>query len=1547
MACEVTIQDVQRNLKNRVVENFDGAKPINNGTSVLIPSNISNARQLGTMVSQVVDSLNEEFGSELYGESISYYKNDEFGYIIDLHPSEMLAEAMTLQNLRDEVGQDFFMGDTALREQEGFEAESSRGQIQKPQRPLTDNFYEYFKYKENLLSKTSKMLKNLRRDRKNPKKDIKKVNSEIQRLSAIQLELKQDIEALKKNDVLYMFNALTREIEDLNKSLDDLTDIEDIKGRLEFLYKFVIGTTIDNTEVSDLPNLSYFQHAGIMEISKAILDLNTKYLDRLSALKDEIINQDVSYVNNILNNSEITEDDIKNMFNSMDDIGMLEKTFLGIGQASGQETVLTQIIKSFLETKNTIREAEVKVFKDRLTSLMNKMGMKADYDFIFERTEKGSKTGNIIHIFSPKFHTALNQFFNIGTDDTKTPEAKYKEKLKWLSQNADFIDFTKLKAVKDLYGHLYPEHFTATDQEMSEYEDQLADTLGPVYQEEIEKVLHSLNVFEDTKIGIQEAGGIYAEKNIARVDPWAFLKHFKSAHRGDMLAFDNGSGNFSFVYPDIQNVRFIPKTETFLGYDMEGEEITKSTGFYNEDFKTLSKDADKLEYWKLMTEIYKDYVNPTYESGYSSRLSFAKFEEDWLQALHSSKGLQKGTALYKSAKSSFKSFFYESGQETDYNGIRRNYGDVSKKQVRDLTNTLKHKTQADLQALAQKEGIDPSGMNHAALAKEIATKVVMESYSTNINKVTMAILDMTALQKAKEDTLPIANILFDAHKTIKNDKGEKREKSIARLEDFIERVIKNQNEKYRGSSSMLGKDVTKNTMFGKMLDFLGTVPFVKKYFYKQRAKFLSDSEKSLLQHLQDIKESGHNAGVEDRITVGEETFILNSKGEYTKVIEKPDGKRVSSKATKAEFEAAFQQNIEDKIESLGLDLNAAGLIQGVLKMIILKGLGLNPISGIFNRIEGKNSALIMDQTGQYWKKGNLGDANHFMAFANFINFLPERFTPGQLKKVKELNKLKILIHNMNIIQDRKNELDRNAESSKFDYEKAFNIFQFAVDNPEFKNQGAILLSILMDQKILNTETGTMDPIFDGSEFIVYDEVDGKLVLKKEYRTPENIANWENFEVDEVDLTNNHYLVTKNKIKNAISRSQGNYDNLDVIGATRHIFGRAGTVFMKWMPEHYMQRFSAGKNDDIFTGKKAIKGRYTSVWQNNPALLTTGLATLFVSFGLTPAVGLAGLGLTGVVIAKYIKNMYGGNKGIQREANTVLEFVGFAKSIVVNTLNYPVLLVNGKQLFDEEALNNLIPSYNKSKSTTNLSDVEIGNLQAVARELGIKLTFLALLLMAKAATWDDDDDKDSTQRKLHNFADNQLTRVITSLSNWTDPGAFKEDLERLAFLKYLLEVGDVVSSIITGNDDGKLLDKVFKASPLPRMLYKGDMPWLDEREYDNARWEDRYIKNLKTNGEWSNQREYEKIRKDKKDEFRKIHKKNGLEREELERAIDMDMKLEFPRKTKEYSYGDMINRIEGGEKGSLPKEKKKKNKFKRKTFKQKQAERASKNIDTEI
>lgn len=1375
--------------------------------------------------------------------------------------------------------------------------------------PVTDNYTEYTNYLDALLKSVQKKKGELIKELKNPKnknktKTIDDLNKLITEEGKLQEYYNNAISGENEKNVETLFN----ELDDLSHKLDviDSGSIKNLGDRVDFLFGFITGTKYGSNE-----NVDYAISEN-PELRSKVLSLMHKYNSKLNEISNKIIEEDVTYQHNVLNNiafkradGKIDKDKVNDLFKVKDDINFFEKALLGVSQASTKESITPQILKSYLEKNMSHRTSEAIAYKDRLLAAIEKLEAKGitDFSFIFEKFLSGARTGNIISKYTSEYRRKLYKYFNMEVEGNDYA-SYYSKKIQWLKANADVIDFRKIKAFKDLYGKNYPNEFIFSDQEMEEYENNLRKQLGKVYDKEIDKVNSWIENYELTKQNYESK--YEAERN----NPFVFLRSYFGDSPTTAAAF-NGTGGISSIFPNLNDIVFVPRKTFTEGYDFNGEEITSDTGYYNKDFDRIEQSDEMFEYWSVLEDIYSQYINPTYDI---SGMSFAKIQKEFLEKVSDAKGASKAGTLISKGIQAYREYFYEVGVGNKKDkGIVENYSDKTKQEIKALSSALKAKSVDELKSMAKDLGLTiPNNITPEQLVHEIASEMTLRNYSSDINKITGALIDMVALQKAREDTLPIANILLEKHKKTVGESERERKNSIEKLEHYINKVIKNEHEHARGTEQLIGKEIKTPGWIEMLLDKLGVIGWLKNKVEKNRFFYLySDSERQLLKELQSARERGHNSNISDSFYqdgMRYELIVDEHGGTYfASYKDKHTGEDKIIDITPEQYEEAYQKNIESKIQSLGLDLNSAGIIQGILKTIIFKGLGLNPIGGIRNRMEGKNTNLIMDMTGYYWTKGNIRHAHNFLAFANMLHILPDRISPEHMGKYKQLKIFRSLVEKMRIVQDRKNPLERNIEQSKFSMEKYTNVFSWAVDNPEFKNQGSVVLAILMDTKIENNK-GELVPIFDGSKFTVFEETkDGSLRLKEEFRSEENIRNWENMEVGFNEEDNNQFFLTRNKMKTAISRTQGNYDDMDTIWASRTIWGQVLMMFKKWMPEHFMQRFASGQNFDLFTGKKQMMGRYRAMWNNNPALAVTGLSSILVGLGLGAGALTVG-GITGVVAFKFIHNMMGGNKGILEEANNIGGLVAFTKSILISTLNYPLELIN---------LKTGIPTKYDGYSKLNLTEEEIGTLRSLAKEIAVKLTWLSIMLLAKSLTWDDDDDDDSDKRKLHNFLDNELNTTINTLQSWSDPGALYDDASRSSFLLYCDNVTKLLKSImlLNGGDASKY---ALKVSPVPsfftHMVSKdGDllMPWQNDYEYDKGKtyW-DGFIKEIKGRGheKWS-KKEYNKIRKEKKAEMLE----QGMSEKEIKEALGT--------KPKGMSYVDALDYMENG--GLPPQEPKKK------------------------
>ena len=222
-------------------------------------------------------------------------------------------------------------------------------------------------------------------------------------------------------------------------------------------------------------------------------------------------------------------------------------------------------------------------------------------------------------------------------------------------------------------------------------------------------------------------------------------------------------------------------------------------------------------------------------------------------------------------------------------------------------------------------------------------------------------------------------------------------------------------------------------------------------------------------------------------------------------------------------------------------------------------------------------------------------------------------------------------------------------------------------------------------------------------------------------------------------------------------------------------------------------------------------------------------------------------------------------------------------------------------------------YKNMVQNNTMTEEQANNLAACSRELSMMLMWIGILLAFKAMTWDDDDDKDSDRRMLHNFGDNQINRIINSMLVYTaNPKAMFSDLTRLAVVEQLFKIQDVIAALNGDSKSGQKLNRnLLDITPLPRVLYKDHLPWHDKAELDHipgiqsttySTWSDDLIQSFTPKAK------FKKYREEKKEEITKELEAQGLEGAYLEDALKKRLKEEAISKPKDYSY-DVVEDID--------------------------------------
>lgn len=1350
--------------------------------------------------------------------------------------------------------------------------ESKSSKKRKSKRPITDNFEDYKRYLDARLYEANKARKEVEYDSRN---NLISPEESAKKRTAIQKEiilLEKQRKDLKENSVVALFNSISNELDYLENMIKqaDHAEYENLKPRLFLIKELLRG---DGTGGKNL--MLNYKNAGYGNLEIKLTKVEDTFNDFFTRTSDQAI-MDSNIWQNLIN-SGIKEPNLEEYLLTNKDIGIFSQYFLGVTTSMENDTIIPSVMYSILS--DSISKFQ-QIRKDLFEELEIASKEVKNKDYIFEKYGDGSKTGFLINVFNPNWNKKfLSSFYGSVTNFKKNTTARnYKKINDFLKEEAELIDPRKLRFFKEKYGTITEDSyfsesqkFKFSDEEMSAYETRLRDKLGPLYDEYINRLDRTLQDFQISKVHsletMEEGNSSLNYQNI-----WEYIESFDDPKSFNLIEGEQ--------FTSFNSLVLIPR----------GDE------HYSDGFRNMNK--EETDYYMIVRKIAQ-FIEGTYSEENYGRVAYPKIEKDLSQRLAQLKDDSSMLApLFINTLNTAKGAFYEKGKFKNKETLSRvnpNYTDATKHEI------ARFKRKFMIEGMSQED------------AEKQATNLVLSDYSEDLTRDIKAVTDLAIMHRSRQEVLPTIELLKSRFKSIKaikkNGKEEiTRKHAIARLETWVTREIYNEVNHVRGDeSSPLGKNINKS-LAGRAFASLSNTNYLNKFLHRSGDKYLTSTEDRYYRSLDEILDNKENL-LEP--VLGDFKYIKQPNGDFN-VHNLSDNKKIG-KVSSSEFFSMLEKHVVEEQEKLGLDSSLSGTVNGILGIIVFKGLALNPISGMFNRSEGKHTSMIMDQTGYYWTRGNLAVADRVLTGLNMAMMAGKMDPLHSKQRQKDYETFNRFLETMSILQDRKNELQRHAEDSDFGKKSRIadtDLFYLAVTAPERKNQGAVVLSVLMDFKIPHPVTGVMTPIFDRDKqtFNTHEVVDGKLQLREEFTQgevgQENKAKYENIGSREMSML-------KQKLVTTVSRIQGNYDPLDVIAATNHIWGKVSTIFMKWVFEHFMQRFAPGDGLNFMMAKKQLEGRYLTTLRRPGAAIVTFPALLGVMFGFGPLF-FAGMGAATIVSTIYLTRLYSKQdrkQGIFSGLDTIQMMI----QTVVSTLNYPLRVTN----IAPEFLN-----YNAFETRKDLTEEEIGNLSAMAREVSIVLGMLAIKYAAALLLFHDDDDKDDERRMFYNFTQNQINRSIITIAGWADPKAFVDDHSRVAFLAHLQDTYEVLSYALDYENDGRLGKKLLDITPLPRILPKiltGERPYLDEHYYSDfearesrlvpLRWLDTIVKDNATEGDYTAGREYRKLRKDYREEVRKELRAEGLRRKELKEEVDRKVDERFGRKPRGVETKDYLKEIE--------------------------------------
>jgi hypothetical protein len=1080
-----------------------------------------------------------------------------------------------------------------------------------------------------------------------------------------------------------------------------------------------------------------------------------------------------------------------------------------------------------LTPKVTKRLAEIEggKYKLRAFGILGLNGV--SYDMFLDTTKNGMQTGTLVQRFTKEFIDAQveqgNRFSKLFeearlADDTVKPalyNAAFEANKQWKRANTIMMNPALIEELLNDPEFAPLQNEKSTPAERQAHKKELIDLLGEKgYQEEVDKQKRLLSKFiadRQSYINAQMTfEGVTEEKSLSPNSQF-IIKQWDLQHSPMMGVKDYYSSEGIFVdkrkinsYMDYNNT--IPRSKKVTITTSKGlfhfEDNDTPTGFYNERFKTIEQDEVLSEFYDLV----KQGLDKISES--------APYELQKAMPALTLPMLMKSTTEFLIDNRNGTLKMVSSAWRRMWDRIRLSFGLIQQSEIsyavkdpitgkynykvndqflqgnqravkeRSLIEKIKFlqaynigKTKGRLEKINRFTAVPLSAMNTSTLAhlaqllnvdissdeiaagkidkikavtgevapigriiRDFSVHNVVQAQSFDLPKLMKHFTNLASAYAARTEALPVMEIMKAHYEQIKNPKTNNTSNPILNM---LEGKIASEENRKRANEQM------ENWFQRVMLDNYGI----------KHSGVFGGKNKIIKEEEIDTEEEGGEVSTISSTTVTTKIPLIGEKIYSTE--EKKKIKEIDELISKEKDEKIIGQLNKIK-EGLGKTRTATAAMLNFLDLVRTIRLGWSLSSGVSNFAEGYISNMILASGGEFFNPEEIyyGYAVGRKSWVKNISF--------GLRAHPDARKARVLMDRYNVLLDSKNELQKATVKTNLSKLESLNPYEINA-RVEYLNQMPILVAMLRSQKIKDK---------NGIESSIWEAMDSDGELDEDFRTEENINNWEK-------LTGNDYLAFKNKMNEGIVRAHGNYDELRGMMLKSSVAGKAIAMFKTWLPMQLFWRFGQ-EQVNLKTGKK-FKGRYRSFTPGSGTVYGAGIGLL--AFGLGPmALIPAGIGLTA-----------GHLLGLKTDLGAIKETALTTAMLFKKAIGMPINILTGRNLIKS---NN---DFNKWIGQGKFTELDARNLRGNMAELSIMMTTLSLMLLVKSFFWDDDDDKESAERQFHNVAVNKLMQLASQATMYVKPTAtWKSTFGDIAVLKYLEDVGKEMKNLqqlMLGTDPG--------------------------------------------------------------------------------------------------------------------------------------------------
>lgn len=1383
--------------------------------------------------------------------------------------------------------------------------------------------------------------------------------SQLQQVSIAIYKLEQELEDINTDDVKNIHNGVFEEMKNISEIITIAADTEgdpalsatifdnnyiseriaDLKRALypiegqygETLINFHKGLSEENINKlqANLRAVEEKYNAAVPKILNNII-LNNDYIHQLRSNVNQSNDEDIKKEFQKLETMVKELLDIKNQYQSIDGDEFLGLNTLG---ANSYDSILAEIVVILRDINNAKEVGITSIHKKKMQQsyeqLVNiKIGDDFFIDSLWAKDDFGQKTKYLISPFTSSFFSKISSInngqkvFNQAEKYSESQREAYETWMNNLASNVDFIEPYRLSYFKKKYGDNpdFQNYFASeTDESMSEYEQELINKMGKTaFELEIQKQERAIETFL--------VDAYVTESDRQRKNPFAFIEHFYST---DYLEANKETGEY--MLPTY--ARYIPALNKDIYYNQEFKSIEDKGGkaftdFYKSASSLLSYNSDVFRAAGMDVNP-NDIINIADNTGRAAMKDLSTFKKIGKHI----------SAIWNSIGSEF----FEGGHEKDpYNrgNINTHYNDYGQSQHRQIVDLYtNHKTYEEAVKKLEEIGlkvpdkyqkmllkasnikIDTKNITPEKLASLEANKAKnVENVRNYIKrKIAQAIATNTINKTSSLDIVKrvsYATAIAESVATRKNTVGV-----INLIRDYTSANNLTNISKFlavwEANNIFQPGSLTKN-LVGRM-ESKEVLKSMKKY---------SAAEKELLALYKEEKENinskdtfnfTHIKKVHNEITNQEEmtgyvykTDPDHPDGRWLRTTLNSEGKVDEDSATQSlsleEISEAYEYYLADKIDNLGTRTTTGRILGGLMWNMFRHYLYISPKSGITNRVQGKVQNNQAASSGLHgFNSENLYNARWLltgMGANKLINYLP--FTKGRgLNNTKRAQQWGILDHltqELGLLSNVMQDLSGGDGSTGFhgsaigDKFKEF-MGDFAMNIPEMHNQMELLVAMMQDPKFAIKDIhGNSRLLFDPETMTFpFDPV--TMQLLPDYRTPENIANWEEFTTDKdgkapQNILIQNYQVTRDKL-------HGNYRNNDKIALQSSMVGRGLSSFMKWSFENMNNQYGS-KKVSLTRGEVFIKGRKRVLMQSAPTMFThmmlnnVGIVSLATGgYAIAAGTGLLGTVVTGAAVGfpvvgalftggilaynliKNRDNIKFSKDDWKLSANYALEIaLRTAKTLAVSSTGNIGIVRNN--VYSDQKVSKWVGADKEAWKHRNISWKERQIMSESVQEMADKYTTYAqftlaglllkgsIYMLALLNAGDDEDEKKEMYWKLLEEHEGKFKMLINTRNNiigdtekWTNPWAMRDAYSKIILAQFIKESIDKVTDSQQKVEDGNISQEqayyqmaqgaggLFFGVP-KQVLLAGEQLFAEDGPKRNLVSDDRIFDNSKTN-----------------------------------------------------------------------------------------------------